>query len=323
MKAALPAIALVLGTVGVAVAETADSPEALFWLKKMSNASRQVNYTGSFVYQHAHGVETSRITHIVDVGGEYEKLETLDGPAREVIRNNDNVMCYLPDIKTVIVEKRKIRHFPVLLPERLPGILDNYVASMGGKDRVAGFECQVIKLEPRDNLRYGHRFCAETASGLPLRARTYNEINEMVESIAFTQVRIGGNLTRRSLRSRYAAESRNWRVERAAPGETHSVVEGGWELKSRPAGFKKLTEMQRSFAGRPEPVAQIVYSDGLAAVSVFIEPLTGARNNPGLSHRGAINIYSRRYADRMITVLGETPAATVMLIGNSITFKGK
>ena len=101
-----------------------------------------------------------------------EKLETLDGPPREIIRNNENVTCYVPDNKTVIIEKRTARQFPALLPEQLTGITDNYVVTKGGQDRVAGYDCQVIALEPKDNLRYGHKYCAELASGLALRSRT-------------------------------------------------------------------------------------------------------------------------------------------------------
>src|SRR5574341_2565686 len=153
--------------------------EGVAWLTKMANASRRLNYSGTFVYQHADRIETSRIVHFVNpAGGEFEKLETLDGPAREVIRTNDQVTCYLPNAKNVIVEKRSARRFPALFPEQLSGVSDNYVVVVGGTDRVAGLECQVVVLEPKDRLRYGHQFCAETASGLPLRARTLSEKNQ-------------------------------------------------------------------------------------------------------------------------------------------------
>ena len=158
-----------IGCTGYVAAETGG--DAMAWLKKIAAASRQINYAGTFVYQHGRKMETSRIAHRVDSGGEYEKLETLDGPPREIIRNNDNVTCYLPDTKTVIIEKRTTRQFPALLPEQLSDITENYVVTKDGQDRVAGFDCQLITLEPKDNLRYGHRFCAEINSGLPLRAR--------------------------------------------------------------------------------------------------------------------------------------------------------
>jgi sigma-E factor negative regulatory protein RseB len=290
----------------------------------MASASRQLNYGGTFVYRHGNQAETSRVSHYVNsAGGEFEKLETLDGPAREVIRTNDQIVCYLPANRTVIIEKRGKRRFPAaMLPERLTGVTENYRVRANGKDRVAGFDCQVIVLEPRDRLRYGHTFCAETATGLPLRARTYNEKKEPLESFVFTEVKIGGSFNRDAVKSRYAPLSKDWRVDHSGFPTTETPADTGWVLTQQPAGFRKLTELRRSIAGRAGMVSHIVYSDGLAAVSVFIEPLPKARIAQHLSHQGAVNIYTRPVSDFMVTVLGEAPAATVMQIANSLEFRG-
>ena len=299
------------------------SQDGVALLKKMASASRRLNYSGTFVYQHAGQNETSRIVHFVNpAGGEFEKLETLDGPAREVIRTNDHVTCYLPDSKTVLIEKRSSRRFPALLPEQLSGVADNYVVSVTGMDRVAGYDCRVVLLEPKDKLRYGHQFCAEAGSGLPLRSRTLSEKNQLLEAFAFTELRIGGSFSRDQVRSRYAAKSKEWKVDHSALAITDVPADTGWSLTRQPTGFKKLTELKRSIAGRAGMVSHIVYSDGLAAVSVFIEPLPKARPARSLSHQGAVNIYIRPIADHMVTVLGEAPAATVMQIANSLEFRG-
>jgi len=299
------------------------SQDGVALLKKMASASRRLNYSGTFVYQHAGQNETSRIVHFVNpAGGEFEKLETLDGPAREVIRTNDQVTCYLPDTKTVLIEKRSTRRFPALLPEQLSGVADNYVVSVAGMDRVAGYDCRVVLLEPKDKLRYGHQFCAEAGSGLPLRARTLSEKNQLLEAFAFTELKIGGSFSRDQVRSRYAARSKEWKVDHSALAITDVPADTGWSLTRQPTGFKKLTELKRSIAGRAGMVSHIVYSDGLAAVSVFIEPLPKARPARSLSHQGAVNIYIRPIADHMVTVLGEAPAATVMQIANSLEFRG-
>src|SRR5919206_733958 len=88
-------------------AENGTPAEGLAWLKKMAAASRQLNYKGTIVYQHRNHVETSRVAHYVNsAGGEFEKLATLDGPPREVIRSNDQVTCYLPAAKVVLIEER-------------------------------------------------------------------------------------------------------------------------------------------------------------------------------------------------------------------------
>lgn len=319
MRSDFAAALLLLGAMGCAgYAGAEPSDDAMAWLKKIANASRRVNYAGTFVYQHGRQVETSRIAHWADASGEYEKLETLDGPSREIIRNNDNVTCYLPDSKTVIIEKRTARQFPALLPEQLSGISDNYIVKKGEQDRVAGFDCQVIALESKDNLRYGHKFCAELVSALPLRARTYSDKNEMIESFAFTQLTIGSGVSKDMLKSRYAEKSKTWHVDKSALQKSEANANTGWMLKSHPAGFKKLTEMKRVTAGRASPVAHIVYSDGLAAVSVFIEPMPKPPPPVGPAYQGAVNIYVRAQADQMVTVVGEAPARTVKQIAESL-----
>lgn len=319
MRSILPVFMVLLGGIGCAeAADTSETPEAMAWLKKIAAASRQINYSGTFVYQHGNQVDTSRITHFTNASGEFEKLETLDGPRREIVRNNDNVTCYLPDTKTVVIEKRAASHFPALLPEQLSGISGNYVVKKGGQDRVAGFDCQVIALEPRDDLRYGHQFCAELATGLPLRARIYSDKNEMIESFAFTQLIIGNAVSKDMLKSRFADKSQTWRVDKSALVQKESGADTGWVLRNQPAGFKKLTEMKRSIAGRSVQVSHIVYSDGLAAVSVFIEPMPKAPPPAGPSYQGAVNIYVKSQADQMVTVVGEAPARTVKQIAESL-----
>lgn len=319
MRSFLTSLVVLLGGIGCANCASVEAgDDAMAWLGKIATASRQINYSGTFVYQHGRQIETSRIAHWADPSGEYEKLETLDGPPREFIRNNDNVTCYLPESKTVVIEKRTARQFPALLPEQLTGISDNYIVKKGELDRVAGFDCQVIVLESRDNLRYGHKFCADLASGLPLRARTYSEKNEMIESFAFTQLTIGNSVTKDMLKSRYAGKSQTWRVDKSALEKSESFADSGWMLKPQPAGFKKLTEMTRSIAGRAARVSHIVYSDGLAAVSVFIEPMPTPPPPAGPTYQGAINIYVKSQADQMVTVVGEAPARTIKQIAESL-----
>ncbi|HYH41156.1 MAG TPA: MucB/RseB C-terminal domain-containing protein [Burkholderiales bacterium] len=323
-------VIVLLGAVGSSRA--ADGPSAgtqdgVAWLKKMAAASRQLNYTGTIVYQHRNQVETSRVVHYVNAaGGEFEKLETLDGPPREIIRSNDQVVCYLPAVKTVLIEERNrsSRNFPALLPESLGGIAENYDIRKGEVDRAAEHECQWITLKPRDNLRYGRRFCAEVGSGLPLRAQTMGEKGERIESFAFTQLTIGGAFSRERVKSKYADRSRtqNWRIDRS--GFTPSAgtpADTGWTLSTPLPGFKKLMEARRSIGGPSRTVSQIVFSDGLAAVSVFIEAMPTTQPAQSMSHQGSVNIYTRPHGNHVVTVLGEAPQATIQRIGDSLEHK--
>jgi sigma-E factor negative regulatory protein RseB len=310
-----------LGAVSCGVAAAESSGDGMTWLKKIAAASRQLNYAGTFVYQHGRQMESSRVAHMADASGEYEKLETLEGPSHEIIRNNENVTCYLPEAKMVVIEKRTSRQFPALLPEQLTGITDNYSVTKGGLDRVAGHDCQVISLEPKDNLRYGHKYCAELATGLALRARTFNEKGDMVDMFVFTQLIIGSGVTRDMLKSRFAGVSQSWHVDRAGLERSETAADSGWALKSPPAGFRKLTEVRRSIAGRAAPVSHIVYSDGLAAVSVFLEPMPKSPPTAGATYQGSVNMYVKSSADQMVTVVGEAPARTVKQIAESFAAK--
>jgi len=316
----LPAL-LALGLSGaVAAADPLQQSDALALLQKIADAARQLNYAGTFVYQHGDQVETSRIVHFVDGGNEYEKLETLDGPRREVIRNNDEVLCYYPDAKIVRSDKRVARRtFPALLPERLSSLADYYEIRKGESERIGGFDSQALILEPKDGMRYGHKFWADVASGLLLKARMLSERHNVVEQFSFTQLTIGAGVTREMVQPSFNIKFPEWRLDRFA-NNTISEVESGWTVKNFPPGFRKILEMRRTKQGNAVLVTHMVYSDGLAAVSVFIEPAaTRHKINEGLSQQGAINIYTRTLNDQVVTVLGEAPATTVMQIANSVT----
>jgi sigma-E factor negative regulatory protein RseB len=315
-------ILLVLVPGGVSANE--DSREALAMLEKMAESSRKMNYSGTFMFQYGKQVETSRIAHFVNpAGGVLERLETLDGPAREVIRNNDQVTCYLPDSKTVLIDPRGSRQFPVQV-EQIQEIIQHYRVVKGEQDRVAGLQCQWVMLVPKDNLRYTRRFCAETGSGLPLKARTLNDKNETLESFAFSTLDIGRSFRRELVKSKYAEVSmkQNWRIDRSSLTASDSG-DSGWVVQNQPAGFRKLMELRRSMAGKKGVVSHLVFSDGLAAVSIFIEPAVKADSKHSLRHQGAMNIYSHVIAGHMVTVLGETPAETVMRFARSIEPKAQ
>jgi sigma-E factor negative regulatory protein RseB len=320
----LPALVAIGLSAGAAAADPLQQSDALALLQKIADAARELNYAGTFVYQHGDEVESSRIVHFVDGGNEYEKLETLDGPRREVIRNNDEVLCYYPDAKIVRSDKRVARRsFPALLPEQLSSLTDNYEIRKGEPERIGGFDAQALILEPKDGMRYGHKFWADVSSGLLLKARMMSERHNVVEQFSFTQVVIGAGVTRDMVRPTFTIRFPEWRLDRFA-NNTISEVESGWTVKNFPSGFRKILEMRRSKQGNSVLVTHMVYSDGLAAVSVFIEPAASrTRINEGLSQQGAINIYTRTVNDQVVTVLGEAPATTIMQIANSVSPRGK
>jgi len=307
---------LAFAAVLAAGAAEAQSPETLGWLRKMYDASQKLSYSGTFVYQQGARSETSRITR--HGAGDIERLEVLDGRPREIVRTRDTVRCYLPDRQVVKVERRAAdRNFPALVPEQVGALARHYDISLGETRRIAGFDCQAVLLTPKDNLRYGYKLYADASTGMLLRAVTVDASGETIEQFSFTQLSIG-NVTREMVRTRHSAGG--WRIDHA---EASPAQLAGWSLSAELPGFRKIVELKRRL-GESRPVGQMVYSDGLAAVSVFIEPLDAARKEAqrtGLASVGAIHIYTREVANHMVTVVGEAPAVSVQRIANAVEYR--
>ncbi|SFP36673.1 sigma E regulatory protein, MucB/RseB [Nitrosomonas cryotolerans] len=296
------------------------SKEALGWLEKISIAPRRHNFIGTFIYYADGHMETSRIAHIVDQNGEREKIEVLDGLPRIVFRNNDEMKCYLPESKRIVTEKRWLRKFfPDLLPQSYGSLNDNYYVSKGERERVTGYECQVILLEPRDNLRYGHKFWVDVDTGLVLKAAVV-DADHVIEQFAFAQLDVGDITNTELLEPNQSIVASEWHTTNLMA----SVLKDNeleWQVRDPPAGFKKIIEMKRNIAGKSTPINHIALSDGLATVSIFIEPISEKISSPVpgfYSSRGAINIYVRILADNKITIVGEVPLETVKKIGDSV-----
>jgi len=302
---------------GGALAQTT-TPEALALLRKMYEASQRLSYTGVFVYEQGDRTETSRMTRIAGTDGGVERLEVLGDSPREVIRSGGTVRCYYPDRQLVKVERQAVRaQFPALVPERFTELARHYHIVRGGNARIAGIECESVILVPHDGLRYGHKLWADARTGLLLRARTVNDKGETVEQYTFTQIQIG-KVPRAAVRPRPVGAG--WRVEEANATPA-SLAEVGWSVAPELPGFRKVAELRRAL-GEAHSVGQVVYTDGLASLSVFIEPLSARPATPhGLSRVGAIHIVTREVADHLITVVGETPAASVQRLAESVRYR--
>ncbi len=322
MRALVVAGALAVGVTLSSPAALAQSqPSAVDWLRKIYAATDRLSYTGTFVYQQGERVETSRLTRLVDATGVYERLETLDGTPREVIRVNEEVQCYLPGTMTLKVDRQlETRPFPAMRAD-VGEIAEWYSVRKAEIERIAGFDCQAIVLEPKDKLRYGHKLWADVNTGMLIKARTIDEKGEVVEQFAFTELKIGGKIDRDKLKSRFAGKGRDWRVERSGIMAA-DLGALGWSVRALPAGYRKVTEVKRSLAGARE-VGQIVVSDGLAAVSVFIEALSskGAGQVLGAARQGAVNLYTRQLDDYLVTVVGEVPAESVRQIAHNVEYR--
>ena len=313
-------IALALwGSLCEAQAPPGVAPDGMALLRKIYQATEKLSYSGTFVYQQGERTETSRITRVTGPGGDIERVEVLDGTPREIVRTRDTVRCYLPESQTVKVERRIDRQaFPGMLPAQISELARNYTITRGEPRRIAGYDCEAVVLTPNDDLRYGYKLWADVNSGMLLKARTFNRRGGTVEQFTFAQFSIG-NVPRDRVRTRHAVQT--WRIEDAGVAPAN-LARAGWSVNGELPGFRKVTEVTRRL-GEARPVGQMVYSDGMAAVSVFIEPMAGRNETmrPGLSSLGAFHIYTREVANHIVTVVGEAPAASVQRIANHVEFR--
>ena len=295
--------------------------DASAWLMRISEAARTLNYDGTFFYQQGAELEAVRIVHQVRQGRARERLVSLNGAAREVIRDDQFIKCYLPDEKSILVEHRKTveKSFPTLLPEKLQDLDQNYIIDLGRTGRVAGREAQVIAIKPRDNFRYGYRLWADRDSGLLLRAELTDRRGEVLERFMFTWVAIGRDIPDAALKPQILNENMVWHRDTKESGVAKST--GQWRVSRAPKGFALSNDIVRIMPTRGRAVQHLVYSDGLAAVSIFIEKVEPhtAPAIEGASRMGAVHAFGRMLDGHHITVVGEVPAGTVALFGSAVT----
>lgn len=290
------------------------------WLVKMNQAARRLDYDGVFVHQHGDQLGAMRIVHKVEQGAVRERLVSLNGAAREIVRNEHEVLCYLPDEKSVVVEHRKAdaRSFPDILPERLAGLGAHYAMQLGRRERIAGRAAQQLRITPRDPYRYGYRLWADHETGLPLKADLLDDKGRLIEQFMFTHIRIGGPIPAAALAPESPGRDLAWYREKR---EVAAEADGRkWIVARLPGGFEFARALTRRAPMRNKRVEQLVFSDGLATVSVFVEPLAGdeAAAMQGPSHVGAVHAYGARVNGHQVTAVGEVPAETVALIAKSV-----
>lgn len=294
-------------------------------LQRMSQASRQLTYSGTFVYHGSNHMETSRIAHALLDGREQERIEVLDGSPREVIRDGNEIKCFFPEDNRVIVENRIAqRRFPALLPAGLGNLQDHYLIQTSGNGRIAGMTSRIVRLEPRDNFRYGHEFWMDAESGLLLKASIVGEQGEALESFAFTQVQVGGTLGRDAFRPRFA-ETAKMSMQQVRTVEMNGN-ELGWNFRAGVPGFRQVSAMKRQWATDQAESLHILFSDGLASISIFIEPAAAKDDgvkSEGIAHLGALSVYRRTIKGYQVIVMGEVPAITVKRLGDGIERRRK
>src|SRR3979409_41343 len=313
----------------VATAVAAEEPTQ--WLERMNQALTTRNYDGTFSHWHGGKVEMLRIIHRVQDGAVAERLVSLDGSGREFIRSGLDVACYLPDKKTVLVERRPadeslLGGFPAVNQQTA----SFYDIRELERTRLNRRDTHLITVTPKDEFRYGYRLWIDESTGMPLKTQLCAGRGRFVEQIGFASLTLSSRIPDSAFKPEVSTEGFQWLRNASAPSkeppENASLV---WNALKLPPGFKMAARSAQVLPGSTDPVSHLVFSDGLASVSVFVEMETKTKEAPDeqtvmeeSARLGSSSVYSTMMGGRKVTAVGEVPPATVRSIASSFSSQG-
>ena len=303
-------------------------------LQRMSDADLKQNYQGTFILRKSDNLSTLRVLHGSDKNGVWESLEALNGEPNKVIRRNNQVISIYPERRLVTI--RHASENQSLHPQ-LPSNIDQlelfYSINQLEDDRIANHQTLVVDLMPKDKLRYGYRYWIDKETGMLLRCDLVSEDETVVEQMMFTSLSYLQQSPLPTVELSHFAEFKQQVFEK--PEEIQKNLQTRWTVNRLPEGFMLTQKTMRHSQSVSTPSASVsdadttqqspdllhlVYSDGLASVSVFIEKNQGDENHmQGASTMGAINAFGSQVDDYFITVVGEVPVKTVQSMAQSTT----
>lgn len=316
---------LALALVGTSVVHADQEKTARAWLQGIGDAARQLSYQGTFVYRRGDHLEAMQIVHRVHDGREQARLYSLSGSAREIIRNADKVTCVFPDDHSVLVDQREARdRFSDLTDSDLAAVSTSYRVSVAGEGRVADRTAKLLSIAPTDGFRYGYHLWVDEKTGLLLKSDVLDQHGRIIEQLMFVKLEAPADVPDQAFKPTVNGRDYTWyNQDEKAPAKV--PAKSTWEVSNRPSGFRLTLREVRRIAGSHGPVEHLLYSDGLASVSVYIEPMAPGEGKPfrGLAGLGAMNAYGRMLDHYQITVVGEVPAVTVERFARDIQRKGQ
>lgn len=301
-----------VATLAMAPATAAVEPHV--WLARIAEAAVSVSYHGEVTHRHGDRVQSFEIARRVGPAGYTERILSLTGSPREVVRDGTTITCVLPADAENVDGRVPRNPFPSEGWADAAKLDAHYELLDLGEDRVAGRACRVIGVRARDGYRYGYRLWVDADTGLLLRSDALDERGEVVEQVAFTRVQTPATLDPRAVETTLDGSRVRWQVASARARRPH---EPRWTVATLPPGFAAGHLRERDHG-----TVQRVFTDGLAKVSVFVAPL-GRDARPGLagaSRMGAVSAFGTVLDGHQVTVVGEVPPATVRLIAESVVF---
>jgi sigma-E factor negative regulatory protein RseB len=289
------------------------------WLERMNKALTTRNYVGVFTHVRGTRAETLRIIHRVRGRDVSERLQSLDASGREFIREGDELTCYFPDRREVLVERRS-PDGPLL--GALPSLADGgdsqvYEIRGGERERLMGRTTRVVALHPRDEYRYGYRLWIDQETYMPLKTQLCDATGQVIEQILFSSIDLPERIPDSMFKPQIDAANFRWlRAERRVVSVASPAL---WEAMRLPPGFRMATRSNQAMPGSSGPVEHLVFTDGVASVSVFVEPRKpDSRPAQGPARVGSSSAFSTVVDGHQVTAVGEVPPTTVQFIATQV-----
>ncbi len=274
-------------------------------LGDMSQALREKDYRGLFTYEFGGALQTLRITHQVTDGVEYEHLEYLNGPSRRVERNGRDVSCLSP-------ADQVLQGLLPSLEGNFHGLNQHYHFYIRDQQRVAGRAATILQIVPRDEYRFGYTLSIDQETSLPLGAMTQGVNRRVLERLQFASLELEAN---DSWVGAVETSARVKSVNQPSCEPSKDVL--GWDLGWIPSGFLPAGSSVLGEIGEVR-----LYTDGLSAFSVFVQPMSKSVAAQGKAQRGATVAYMQQQlfgaTPHTITVVGEIPARAAQRIASSV-----
>lgn len=299
---------------------------AFDWLLRMQEAARTQSFIGTLMYRQNDNIDAIKIIRQVKDGHIREKVFSLTGSYREVVRNDGDVWCYLPE-KSAAAKKinKAVNGFPDFLPEDLSVLNTHYEIKSGERKRQAGRICQKISIVPKDHYRYGYDLYADLETGLLLAADLVAPDDSIIESYMFSEITFDPDIRDKDLAPSNPEESIVWHHAKkdAATRKPASAAKAQeWQLLKPPGGFH-LAGVAMINDGNQEHVKQLIYTDGLATISIFIKKIAQKKRQliekvKKIRQIGALNALGMESRGHEITVVGDVPPDALRLIEGSL-----
>lgn len=333
----LAVILSLLATVSVAPALAGQPAEsevnARELLDAMTTASRNLNYVGTFIYQRGDQTDAMEIIHKSDNDGEQERLVSLTGITREVVRNNEFVTCIFPDKQHIRIDKSRPhrRLVSTQISQPIDKLAESYDFRIAGQDRVAGRDAWIVNVLPRDQYRYGYQLWIDAKSKLLLKSELKDENGRLQELVMFTELEILDDIADGRLAPTLQGIDITWQEQGTGAAIMTSTTAGQadkpddfangelWQVDWMPQGFRLSEHTYEQLGDSPRSLQHLVFTDGLSMVSVFVEKLADEDNIMiGPSNVGAVNAFARQAEGHQVMVVGEVPQMTVRLMASSV-----